>query len=584
MVGVANKGLSGALEEISIRGLGVIENATVPLKPGLNVLTGETGAGKTMVITALSLVLGGKSDPDLIRTGAERLSVSGRFALPQNCSARLIELLEEHQPELEEGSLLLSRSVHRDGKSRAQLSGSATTASTLAAFGGELIEIHGQHGALTLGKERRQRELLDAFGASDSTKLLDSFRESLTAFREVSERIDQLRSALRDRDREISELRDLAGEFGRIKPRTNELAEISATISRMESVEELRIAASGALDALDGEDGGASLGLAAARRFLASGRAKDEALADMANRFEDALVEINELGRELSAYLSNLDSDPRSLEELLNRRALLHGYAKRFGSGDDRNAAYESAVALGENANSRISDLSGGEDRIVELEREARNLFEKVESKAKELSKFRSSSARVLSDRVIAELEQLSMPHSRFEIEVNFTPPTPASPPGAFGCDEVAMKFSAHKDGELLPIGKSASGGELSRLMLALEVAIAGKRPVGTYLFDEVDAGIGGKTALEVGRRLKSLSESAQVIVVTHLPQVAIWADNHLRVAKDLSGSITESSIEVISGDDREIEIARMLSGLSDSEHAQEHARELLDLGRSSFN
>ena len=582
MVGVANNRQNLGLEEISIRGLGVIENATVQLKPGLNVLTGETGAGKTMVITALSLVLGGKSDPDLIRTGVERLSVGGRFQIPEVPTNRLRELIAEHQPEIEDGTLLLSRSVHRDGKSRAQLAGSATTASTLAAFGNELIEIHGQHGALTLGKESRQRELLDGFGSQEIEEVLESYRKALFEMKSAITRAEELRRALRDRDREIEELQSLVAEFNRIKPKSGELAEISSLISRMESVEELRIASSGALNALDNEEGGANQSLASAKRLLSSAKSKDEILDEFVERIDNALVEINELNRELSRYLEGLAADPRSLDELLNRRAGLIGFAKRFGEGVEKTESYESAVKRGESARTRISDLSGGDGRLAQIEAEVGEKFRRVEDFALRLSKLRKQAAVKLAKQVVEELAQLSMPHSRFEVSVDFTAPNLKEIPGQFGCDEVEMRFSAHSDGELLPIGKSASGGELSRLMLALEVAIAGKRSVGAYLFDEVDAGIGGKTALEVGRRLKKLASSAQVIVVTHLPQVAIWADNHLRVIKDSSGSITESSIEVIDGEARETEIARMLSGLSDSEHAQEHARELLDLGRSS--
>jgi DNA repair protein RecN (Recombination protein N) len=395
-------------------------------------------------------------------------------------------------------------------------------------------------------------------------------------------RAEELRRALRDRDREIEELQSLVAEFNRIKPKSGELAEISSLISRMESVEELRIASSGALNALDNEEGGANQSLARAKRLLSSAKSKDEILDEFVERIDNALVEINELNRELSRYLEGLAADPRSLDELLNRRAGLIGFAKRFGEGVEKTESYESAVKRGESARTRISDLSGGDGRLAQIEAEVGEKFRRVEDFALRLSKLRKQAAVKLAKQVVEELAQLSMPHSRFEVSVDFTAPNLKEIPGQFGCDEVEMRFSAHSDGELLPIGKSASGGELSRLMLALEVAIAGKRSVGAYLFDEVDAGIGGKTALEVGRRLKKLASSAQVIVVTHLPQVAIWADNHLRVIKDSSGSITESSIEVIDGEARETEIARMLSGLSDSEHAQEHARELLDLGRSS--
>jgi len=567
------------LDEISIRNLGVIAEASVEFAPGLNVITGETGAGKTMVLTALGLVLGAKSDPDLIRSGADRATVTGTFRPSNTASEKLSELFDEHEPDLEDGNLLLTRTISRDGKSRAQLSGQTTTASVLNQFGGALLQIHGQHGTLALSKSARQRELLDSYGGPPVTRALAEFQQAAAKYRELAARASELRAALRNRDAEVASLQELADLYERLKPKSGELSEISARIERLESVEELRIAASGAHAALEADDTGANTALSGARRALASARSKDGALEELAGRLDDALYLVADLSSELTTYLESLEADPNELEALLSRRSALLNFVKRFGNSSDRDSALEEAIASGQNARRRIGDLSGGEERLAQLEQGVTASFAEVQKAGAALSAARSIAAAELSQAVIVELKELAMPNSAFECRVKSVAGTPGELTG-HGFDEIEMLFTAHTGGELLPISKAASGGELSRLMLAIEVCITSGAEIGTYLFDEIDAGIGGKAALEVGKRLQRLAQSAQVIVVTHLPQVAIWADRHLRVLKDESGSITQSSITLIEGEAREHEIARMLSGLADSEHAQEHARELLGLGR----
>lgn len=567
------------LEEISIRSLGVIDNATIEFKDGLNVITGETGAGKTMVLTALALILGAKSDPDLVRAGAERLSVSGRFVLPVKPAPALQALLVEFEPEVEEGALILGRSVTKDGKSRAILGSDTSTAGALQALGGELLEIHGQHGALSLNRPARQREILDLFGGAASRKLLTEYREAARRYRTLRDRLSQLKTATADRDALRTELSELTAAMELLKPRAGELGELNALIERLESIEELRMAASTALSALDDEESGARQGIGSARRALGSARGKDEELEGLAARVDELMYLGGDLASDLRGYLERLEVDPAALENALARRTALLTFAKRFGKSADRDEALQQAIESASGAKAQLADLIGGAERIGELEQEITAAFAKVGECAKELSSVRSKVAKSLSERVSEELSDLAMKDGRFLCTV--TPGTVDDRVDSdSGYDQIEMLFTAHAGGELLPIAKAASGGELSRLMLALELSISTGTGVSTYLFDEVDAGIGGKAALEVGRRLKRLAENSQVIVVTHLPQVAVWADHHLRVLKDSSGAITQSSITTIAGQDREIEIARMLSGLSESEHAQEHARELLEMGR----
>jgi DNA repair protein RecN (Recombination protein N) len=347
---------------------------------------------------------------------------------------------------------------------------------------------------------------------------------------------------------------------------------------RKSSLEELRIAASGAQQALADEENGSLTALHHAKRFLQGARGKDPELDALHDRASDALFSLIDVGADLDRYVENLSADPQALENALTRKAVLNSFAKRFGESSDKLEALNGAIHKAEISQQRISDLTAGDDRIAELEAKAQTLRKNLVNVAHNLSQAREKEARHLGEKVTAELRELAMPDSHFEIRITSRSGDRDEEFLPSGLDDVSMLFTSHGAGELLPISKAASGGELSRLMLALEVAIAEKYQLGSYVFDEVDAGVGGKAALEVGRRLWKLSQSAQVIVVTHLAQVALWADNHIVIEKDLSGSVTESTIRRISDHDREVEIARMLSGVEESEHAQEHARELLDL------
>jgi DNA repair protein RecN (Recombination protein N) len=581
MVGVAIKNIvetRSQLEEINIRGLGVIDKALVEFSPGLNVITGETGAGKTMVLTALTLVLGGKTDSDLIRNGSERLSVSGTFSLGTDNSGKIRALCEDHDIEVSDSSIILARSVSRDGKSRALISGASTTATTMSLLGSEFIEIHGQHGNLVLTKPNKQREILDLSGGRVISEKLEKYRSLLSNYLEQKRAITELRKALADRDREIESLRDLSQEAERLRPKLNEFLELDSLISRLESVEDLRVASSGAQQVLSDEELGALNSLHQLKRFLSSAKGKDSDLDAITERANDALFSLIDLSTDLDRYVTGLSADPQALENALTRRAMLSTFIKKYAQSTDKNEALNEVIDHAARAQQRIKDLTGGDDRIRQLESEAQKTRLDLVASANVLTVERQKCARDLSSKVTSELHALSMPKATFSIKVETSESSDDKNFSQSGLDEVAMVFSSHNDGSLLPISKAASGGELSRLMLALEVVIAEQYPLGTYVFDEVDAGVGGKAALEVGRRLRKLANTSQVIVVTHLPQVALWADNHIVVEKDDSGTVTESTIRRISDSDREREIARMLSGVDGSEHAQEHARELLNL------
>jgi len=580
---VANSKKSGRsrLNELTIRNLGVIEEAAIEFAPGLNVLTGETGAGKTMVVTALSLIAGGKTDSDLIRLGCERLSVAGTFSLPERPTTNLESLLSEHDPEIEDNSIILTRTITREGKSKASLSGAPTTSSTLATFANELIEIHGQHGALALTKGSRQRDLLDNFSGDRALDAISKYQVAYENFREIRRRLFDLNKSESSRFSKIQELEQLLKDDAKLQPKIGEFEDLERKIALSENVEELRINLGEVVLTLSAEEIGALVLIDRARKALNALSAKDERFLEQSKRADSAFFDLSDLANESATLLESFGEDLAPLDDLLTRKAALRNFAKKYGGDGDLAEQLPRALERAKAAKNEIADLSGGEERVAALKSELNDARKELLKAAKFLSDVRVEAAVRLTTAVNKEIAELAMPNARFACEVSAQDNPKDEDFDATGINEISMKFSAHQNGELLPISKAASGGELSRLMLAIEVVAAGNSPLGTYLFDEVDSGIGGKAALEVGKRLKKLALDSQVIVVTHLPQVAIWADRHLIVNKDSSGSISESSISIATGLARESEIARMLSGVSDSEHAQEHARELLDLGKA---
>ena len=563
------------LEEISIRNLGIIDTSSLELSRGLNVLTGETGAGKTMILTALSLLLGAKSDSALVRHGSERLVTSATFSIPTSLSAQI----EDLGGIVEDGSLILTRSVSSDGKSKATASGATVNASTLGEITEPLIAIHGQSANTQIVKSVRQRELLDLFAGGDLQSELAEYVEVFNTYNEMKAKLKALVTNASARDSQIADLELLAKQWASLKPTRNEFAAVEDEIRKLASVEDLRIAASGASSAIGEEESGVLTVLGQARKFLEAAKGKDQALDEIAGSVSESFYLIDDAHAALVSYLASLEADPSRLDYLQERKAALTAFVKKWGgagSVDDEMA--ELAIRV-KSAKEMIADLNGGQDRIAELESEIKVIKTKLLASAKKVSAARVSAGRKLSDEVSAEIAGLSMPHTRFYADVlspNYEGAMKESDFTITGCDEIVMSIQAHKDGPKVALGKGASGGEMSRIMLALEVVIAASAPVGTYIFDEVDAGVGGKAAIEVGRRLHALSQHAQVIVVTHLPQVAAWADRHFVVAKDSDGQIVQSGVSQLDEKARVSEIARMLAGLDESVSAQEHAAELL--------
>ena len=570
------------LEEISIRNLGIIDTSSLELSKGLNVLTGETGAGKTMILTALSLLLGAKSDSSLVRHGSERLLTSATFSIPASLSAQI----EDLGGLVEDGSLILTRSVSTDGKSKATASGATVNASTLGEITEPLIAIHGQSANTQIVKSVRQRELLDLFAGSDLQAALSEYIETFNTYNEMKAKLKALVTNASARDSQIADLELLTKQWSILKPTRNEFAAVDDEIRKLASVEDLRIAAAGASSAIGEEEAGVLTILGQARKFLEAAKGKDQALDEIATSVAESFFLVDDSHAALVSYLASLEADPSRLDFLQERKAALITFVKKWGgAGNVDDEMAEIAIRV-KSAKEMIADLHGGQDRIAELESEMKLVKGKLLAGAKKVSSVRVNAAGKLSDLVSAEIAGLSMPNTRFYSDVISPDYEGALKESDFtitGCDEILMSIQAHKDGPKVALGKGASGGEMSRIMLALEVVIAASAPVGTYIFDEVDAGVGGKAAIEVGRRLHALSQHAQVIVVTHLPQVAAWADRHFVVAKDSDGQIVQSGVSQLDEQARVSEIARMLAGLDESVSAQEHAAELLAMRGSGL-
>ena len=568
------------LEEITIRSIGVIEHSTLEISPGLTVLTGETGAGKTMILTALNLILGGKSDSSLVRKGSERLVASGRFAVPPT----LIERFEESGLQVEEGELILTRTVNADGKSKATSNSIAVPASALIAASENLVEVHAQAANLNMTKSSKQRELLDRFAGPKLKSSLTKYQDRLSAYHELKTRIAAMKKSIDSRDAQLVALREFATTMAGLKLEVNELSSISNEIARLSSVEELRIAGQLAASAIEDEESGSLTTLGVVRKSLDVARSKDPQIEDLYQKISEAFFIVDDAKSSLASYLANLEADPNRLDFLNARKAAINSLIKKYGGALSGDEELNILIERFDNSKNAIADLEGGDERLKELEGELTVLKKELVKAAKDLTALRQECSRTLSTSVTAEIQQLSMPHTSFHsvVESADYSALKESDFTSLGCDEVSMLIQGHKDGPLVPLAKGASGGEMSRVMLALEVVLASTHPVGTYVFDEVDAGVGGKAAIEVGRRLYALSKHAQVIVVTHLPQVAAWADSHFVVTKNSDGSVTESNVTKVADERRVEEIARMLAGMEGSTSAREHATELLELPLSA--
>ncbi|MFD5225924.1 DNA repair protein RecN [Microbacterium sp. NPDC058342] len=560
------------IDEMRIRGLGVIDDAVLPLGPGFTAVTGETGAGKTMVVTGLGLLLGARADSSAVRAGAAQASVAGVWVVePQGPVADIVtDAGGELEPSGDAAELYVSRTLSAEGRSRASVGGRAAPASVLSALADELVVVHGQSDQLRLRSAVAQRDALDRFGGERISAALHEYAERFAAWRELDAEIAELTENRDRRAAEAAQLREQLAEIEQLEPEAGEDLVLNERAERLANAEELRQAASVARAALSTEDDEPDVAglLAEARRSLE--RAADPQLAEIAETLADLGYRAADLAGQLSTYLADLDeAGPHELAAVEERRAALGGLIRQHGSLAD-------ALEVWRTGSLRLAELDDDGDRIERLTESAGEARTALDAAADALTAARTEAAERLSAAVTEELHALAMPDARLEARVS--PGTES----AHGRDEVAILLAPHPGAEPRSVSRGASGGELSRVMLAIEVVIAGTDPVPTFVFDEVDAGIGGAAAIEVGRRLSQLARTSQVIAVTHLAQVAAFATNHLSVVKSNDGSVTASSVTRLDGEQREAEMARLLSGLADSDAALTHARELLSLGSGS--
>jgi DNA repair protein RecN (Recombination protein N) len=556
------------ITEIYIRDLGVIREARLPFKPGLNVLTGETGAGKTMVLTALGLLLGERADAGAVRAGTTQTLVEGRWSdIPQAVLTRV----HDAGTGLDDGELLANRSVSNEGKSRASIGGVSVPVGLLGEIGSQLVVVHGQADQIRLKSAAAQREALDSFAKNEN--LLDEYREKFQSWKSAERTLEEVLNNKAANAQELAGLTKDLEEIEKLSPKPSEDVELADLANRMANLEALRQAATIAHEALYSELDAADANtlLTQARRALEQ-QSNDSVLDGLAKKLLDVGYQVSEVAAELAGYLASLEQDSElSLDEVQQRRAALNSVIRKHG------ASLEDVFAFSESASKRILDLDDSDERVQQLRVDLEASFDRVKSLSAELTQSRTTAASALAAEVNIELAGLAMAGAELVVSVEAL--------GDFsihGADQVSFGLKSYAGAEPRPIAKGASGGELSRIMLALEVVLAKGQQTPTFIFDEVDAGVGGAAAIEVGKRLARLSKDTQVIVVTHLAQVAAFADNHHRVLKSNNGDVTESDVETLVGEARQAELARMLSGMADSATAREHAAELMSLARAS--
>ncbi len=574
-----------------IQGLGVIDDAVLELSPGFTVLTGETGAGKTMVVTGLGLLFGGRADSGRVRDGAGAAFVEGRLQVDPGGAVDV--RVGEVGAELEDGSLLVTRTVTSEGRSRAAVGGRAAPISMLSELADDLVAMHGQNDQHRLRKPAQQRDALDRYAGEPVGKPLSTYREGYERLKAIDAELAELVTRARERAQEADLLRFGLTEIEKAEPLPGEDVDLAAEIERLSHADSLHTAATVAHEALlgapDGEEASdANALVGSARRALEQVRTHDMALAELADRLAEVSYLLSDLATDLAAYAEGIDADPARLAYAQDRKATLVSLMRKYGDSVDVDPAaqptIEDVLAWAERAEGRLGELDTDDDRIEALRAERTALHAELGRVAAEVSAARQDAARRFADAVTEELHALAMPHAVVTVAV-----TQSERPGgltvdgrvlgygSYGVDDVEILLTPPPGAPARPVQKGASGGELSRVMLAVEVVFAGADPVATFVFDEVDAGVGGAAAVEVGKRLARLARTAQVLVVTHLPQVAAFADQHLAVEKSQDGLVTRSGVTALDRPGRIRELSRMLAGQSESESAQAHAEELLD-------
>jgi DNA repair protein RecN (Recombination protein N) len=573
----------GRLTELRIRGLGSIDDATLELGRGLTVVTGETGAGKTMVVTGLTLLFGGRADPGRVRANG-RAGVEGRLELPPDSPAWERAADAGADPD-DDGSLILARTVSAEGRSRAFLGGRSVPVGVVAELAEGLLAVHGQTDQLRLSRPAEQRRALDRYAGPDHLALLDRYREAHQTWRRLAADLERRRAQAQELAQAADVLRHGLEEIAAVGPEPGEDEALDTQAKRLADADALRAAADEARLALVGDVTGdlgaaevpqdATAALAIAERALAG--SDDPALVLLAQDLADAVAVVSDVSGQLAGYAADLDADPGRLAEVLDRRATITALVRKYASPGEGLAG---VLGWAEDAAGRLAELDVSDEALEAIARQRDEARAEVDRLGAQVSAGRRAAADGFAAEVGRELAGLAMKSATVSFSVESHP----DEPGPDGVDEVGLLLAAHPGAPARPVHKGASGGELSRVMLAIEVVFAGADPVPVMVFDEVDAGVGGQAAGEIGRRLARLARDHQVVVVTHLAQVAAFADTHLVVDKspDAGAGVTATDIRAVEGEDRVRELARMLSGLADSDTGQAHARELLGVARTT--
>ncbi len=569
------------LEEIRIRGLGVIDDAVLELAPGLTVVSGETGAGKTMIVQGLGLLTGGRADAGLVRPGVGRAFVDGRLVTPAD--GPVAERVRDAGGECDDDGLIIGRTVTAEGRSRAHVGGRSVPASLLAEITDGLIAVHGQSDQQRLLRAGEQRAALDRFADVAVARPLTAYTAAYTRLRTVSAQLAEITERARERSAEAELLRSGLAEIERVDPHPGEDTALETELRRLEHAETLVQAASSAHAVLvsdpafgDGTPGAADL-LGTANRMVAVQASLDPDLSALSDRLHEVGMLLADVAADLASYAAGIESDPGRLAAAQSRKAALAGLARAHGTD------LAGVLAWAEKAGRRLLELDSDADRSGALTSERDALVAELGERATEISMARRAAADRFAAAVAAELAGLAMPRARVEAVVSQRADPVGIPVdgrllayGPTGVDEVELRLVPHPGAPARPVHKGASGGELSRIMLAIEVVLAAADTTTTMVFDEVDAGVGGRAAVEVGRRLARLARTHQVICITHLPQVAAFADRHLVVRKADDGSVTRSGVLTLDDSGRVRELSRMLAGVEESPLARGHAEELL--------
>ncbi|MGI9076830.1 MAG: DNA repair protein RecN [Gemmatimonadaceae bacterium] len=552
------------LTELRIRNFAIIDSLTLQLSGGLNVLSGETGAGKSIIVGALGLLLGERARSDVIRTGAEKAIVEGSFEI--GSSDEVARLLDERGFDAEDGTVVLRREVAATGRTRAWINSAVTSAGVLAEIGRQLVNLHGQHEAQTLLDPEAQRAILDAFGGANGPA--ETTRAAYEGLTEVTREIEMLESRRADTRRRADYLRHVVSEIEEAKLLAGEEAQLEEEAHRLEHAEELQSLSRGLSELLDGDEPSALHALRTAARTLTTLQRIDPALARLQELFDSAYYALEELAREVDAYGRAVDLDPSRMEAVQHRRDLLFRLAKKYGP------ALTDVIATGQRARAELDLADSAHLDLAQLETRRRATASILEAEARALTAARTLAAVKLGDAVGRLLPELGMTDGRFRVALS-----PRDTIGPVGFEDVEFQVALNIGHDSRPLARIASGGEMSRVMLALKTILARLDRVPTLVFDEVDAGIGGRVGLQVGDTMRRVAEHHQVLAISHLPQIAARAHHHIVVRKGARDGVTTADTRVVEGEERIAEIARMLGGDAESEVSRAHARELLTSG-----